>query len=83
MLNIAEPVPPPESVPSDSGIPAIEFQRIWTEFHLIPELDGIPTDSESLGIRLNSGIRPNSGEFQPIPEFRTALTLMYTAVLNE
>ena len=82
MLNIAEPVPPPESVPSDSGIPAIEFQRIWTEFLLIPELDGIPNDCESPGIRLNSGIGRNYREFPPIPEFCPVLTLMYTAVLN-
>ena len=67
MLNIAEPVPPPESDGTDSGIPAIEFRRIWTEFHPIPELDGIPTDSESPKIRPNSEIPRNSRQLLAIP----------------
>ena len=56
MLNIAEPVPPPESVPPNSGIAAIHstpnsFQfrngrnSVTIEFLLIPEFRVIPSNS--------------------------------------
>jgi hypothetical protein len=67
MLNIAESVPPPEPVPSNSGNSVIIQYNISTrhwpssikflEFHAIPELEAIPEIPESDGI---PGIPSNS-----------------------
>ncbi len=83
MLNIAESVPPPEPVPSNSGNSVIIQYNISTrhwpssikfpEFRAIPELEAIPGIPELDGI---PGIPCNSVQFRlhPIPEFRAGIT---------
>ena len=59
MLNIAEPVSPPESLPCDSGIPLSQHLHRCTEFS---EFDAIPTDSHRFPpIPRNSGITTSMG----------------------
>jgi hypothetical protein len=83
MLHIAESVPPPESVPSNSGIPFSFNHLDLFDNDRLPSNSGIERNRTELhGIPESNGIPRNSVQFRPIPEFHLGLTLMLPCVVK-